>query len=505
MSDAYEPLLALLREVATLSSVTELLDWDQETMMPRKAAAFRAEEKAFLSRLIHRRLTDPRLGDLLARSESDLASRDDPEAAANVREIRRDHDRALKLPEDLVAEISETSALAVEAWRASREESDFDGFRPWMEKQVGLNRRKAECLGTSETVEPYDALLDDFEPGMTSREVERIFEPLRNGLTPLIEAIASSAHRPDDGPARVEIPIERQKAMSRFVLAAIGFDGDAGRLDESTHPFSIGLGPGDTRITTRYRVDDFLDSLGSTMHEAGHGLYEQGLPKARLLGQPLAEPLGLGAHESQSRLWENHVGRSRPFWAWALPQARRLLGAPFEPFSVDEVYGAVNRVRPNLIRVESDEATYNLHIMLRFDLERAMIQGDLSAADLPAAWNERIERDLGLQVPDDRRGCLQDVHWASGAFGYFPTYTLGTLYAAQLWEAVEAAFPDVQEQLARGEFGALLEWLRANVHEHGRRYPVAELFGRVTGTPVSHEPLMRHLNGKLRPLYGLDL
>ena len=254
------------------------------------------------------------------------------------------------------------------------------------------------------------------------------------------------------------------------MLAQIGFDLNGGRLDISTHPFSSGLGPGDTRITTRYGDAGFLDSLGSTLHEAGHGLYEQGLPKAERLGQPAAEALSLGWHESQSRLWENQVGRSRAFWNWAGPVARGIFGDAVEQFTDEDFYRAVNTVRPNLIRVESDEATYNLHIMLRFDLERAMIRGDLAVADLPGAWNDRIKSDLGLDVPDAARGCLQDVHWSMGSVGYFPTYTIGNLYSAQLWDAVVVAIPDLNRQMRRGEFAALLGWLRDNVHVHGRRF-----------------------------------
>ena len=503
MSVEYDELAKLLREAQTLISVTELLGWDQETMMPRKAAAFRAEEKALLSTLAHERATHPRLGELLSACEADEALRADPEVAANLREIRRTYDRSVKLPLDLVAEMSETNSLGMEAWKVAREQNDFKQFQPWMEKQLRLNRRKAECWGTPDGGELYDALLDDFEPNTTVAEVERIFRPLREELIPLIGVLTSSAHQPTDAPFRVALPLEQQHAFNRSLLERIGFDVQAGRLDTSAHPFSVGLGPGDTRITTRYRDDGLLDAVGSSLHEAGHGLYEQGLPKARLHGQPLAEPLGLAIHESQSRLWENHVGRSRAFCRWALPEMQRFFGSPLEAAKVDDLYEAVNTVRASLIRVESDEATYHLHIMLRFDLERAMFRDDLRPADLPAAWNERVKQDLGLEVPDDRRGCLQDIHWSMGAIGYFPTYTLGSLYAAQMWEVVSESVPDLPERIARGEFDALLAWLRSNIHTHGRRYPAAELCRRVTGKPLDHGPLMRHLERKLRPIYRI--
>jgi carboxypeptidase Taq len=285
------------------------------------------------------------------------------------------------------------------------------------------------------------------------------------------------------------------------VAERVGYDFQAGRLDTSTHPFTEGLGPGDTRITTRYGEDRFVDTLYSTLHEAGHGMYEQGLPKDILHGQPLAQAVSLGIHESQSRIWENQVGRSRAFWRWALPIAREVFGAPLEALSVDDLYRAVNTVRPHLIRVESDEATYNLHIMLRFDIERALLRGDLAVSDVPGFWNERMRRDLGLTVPDDRRGCLQDIHWASGAVGYFPTYTLGNLYAGQLWEAACRRVPDLEEGIGSGDFSGLLSWLREGIHRHGRRYAAAELCARLTGKPLNHESWLRYLEAKLRPIY----
>ena len=503
MSEHYTNLTSRLRETAMLGSVGELLAWDQETMMPPSGARFRAEELAVVSSLVHRKATDAAVGELIASCEADATLVADPAIAANLRDIRRDYDRARKLPAELVAEISETSSLAMEAWKQARAKSAFGDFAPWLEKQLMLQRRKAECYGAPAGGELYDALVEDYEPGMRCDEIERLFGPLREGLRPLIEGIASASHQLDSTLERIELPLARQRAFNDVVLARIGFDLEGGRLDISTHPFSTGLGPGDTRITTRYREDGFLDSFGSTMHEAGHGLYEQGLPKAERLGQPSAEALSLGWHESQSRLWENQVGRSRAFWSWAGPEARRIFGDAVMRFSDEDFYRAVNTVRPNLIRVESDEATYNLHIMLRFDLERAMIRNDLTVADLPGAWNDRIKRDLGLDVPDDARGCLQDVHWSMGSVGYFPTYTLGNLYSAQLWDAVVIAIPDVDQQMQRGEFAALLGWLRANVHAHGRRFPATELSERATGHPLGSTSLLHYLETKLRPLYHL--
>jgi len=473
-------------------------------MMPRKAADARAEQLALMARLAHDRATAPRLGELLEQCEADLRLKSDPAAAANLREIRRDYDRARKLPADLVAELQETASRSLEAWKAARQAADFEAFEPWLRRLLELCRRKAHCYGAPPGGEPYDALLDEYEEGTTGAELEAIFGPLREELAPLIAETTSAIPRRRAEARKQRFPVERQRALNLFVLERLGFDLEAGRFDVSVHPFSSGIGPGDARITTRYREADFPEALGSTIHEAGHGMYEQGLPRTEHWGQPLGEALGLGIHESQSRLWENHVGRSLPFWRWLLPQARRFLGAELDGLTPEDLHAEVNLVRPNPIRVESDEATYSLHIMLRFDLERAMFRGDLDPRDLPAAWNERIRDDLGIEIRDDAQGCLQDIHWSMGAIGYFPTYTLGSLYAAQFWEALCRDLGRVDEHVERGDFGPVLAWLRQRIHRHGRRYPAKELCRMLTGEPLGHRPLMRHLRAKLAPIYGLE-
>ncbi len=500
---AYAELTRHLRETATLSSAASTLAWDQETMMPPAGASLRAEQVSLLSALVHERRTSPRLGELVEQCEADAELVADPVAAANLREIRRAYELATRLPTSLVRDFADTSSRALEAWRDARERDDFPAFAPWLERIVELSRTKAELYGIPQGGHVYDPLLDEFEPGMTGAEVEGVFSELRARLAPLIAAIADSPRRPDQRLDRVRVPVEAQKALNRLVVERVGFDFGAGRLDVSSHPFCEGMGPGDTRMTTRYREEGFMDALVSSLHESGHGMYEQGLPKAEHFGQPIAQPASLGIHESQSRLWENMVGRSRPFWEWALPEAGRVLGSALDGVEVDEVYGFVNTVEPGLIRVEADEATYNLHIMLRFDLERAMLAGDLAVRDLPGAWNERVRQDLGVEVPDDRRGCLQDIHWSLGALAYFPTYTLGTLYAAQLWETVSGALPDLDESMRAGDFTPLLGWLRENVHRHGGRFQAPELCRRVTGKPLSSGPLVSYLEGKLKPLYGV--
>ena len=498
MSEAYGELRRHLAEAATLASTSAVLSWDQETFMPAGGAQLRADQIALLAGLVHERRTAPRIGDLLALCEANPELRADPEAQANLRGIRRDYDRAVRLPTSLIREIAETSSLALEAWKDARARSDFAAFTPWLDRTLSLMRTKTACLRESPDSDPYDALLDEYEPGGTARMMEQIFRELRPRLISAVREIAAELPAGPDRVAGLRLPIPAQQAFSRYALERIGFNLEAGRLDVSAHPFCEGVGPGDTRLTSRYREDGFLEALGSALHEGGHGLYEQGLPKRRFWGQPLGEAAGLGIHESQSRLWENMVGRSRTFWHWAFPEAHLHFGSALDGFTAEQFYRASNAVRPGPIRVEADEITYNLHILLRFDLERALLADDLRSEDLPAEWNRRMAEDLGVHVPDDARGCLQDVHWSMGAFGYFPTYTLGNVYAAQFWEAALRERPAIQSGIGRGEFEPLLSWLRENVHAHGRRWDPPELCAQVTGSGPDPAPLLRYLEEKAR-------
>ncbi len=417
--------------------------------------------------------------------------------------MRRAYDKKTKLPTALVAELAKVGSQAQEAWKEARENNDFPAFEPWLEKMLDLSKQKAECYGVPEGGELYDALLDDYEPGGRAREIEAVFTPLGERLSALVKDLLDNGTTPSKEPLTCKIDATKQNTFGNFVINALGFDMQAGRLDVTTHPFCSGIAPGDTRLTTRYRDEKFTDALYGTMHECGHGLYEQGLPKGDHFGEPLGDSISLGIHESQSRMWENFVGRSREFWEWALPHAQEMMGSGLDRFGVEDLYRATNSVERSYIRVEADEATYNLHVMLRFGIERAMVRGDLAVNDLPGAWNERFEQMLGVKVPDDRRGCLQDVHWSFGLLGYFPTYTLGNLYAAQFWEKINEDIPDLSSQMSKGEFGALLSWLRTHIHEHGQRYRAGELCERITGKALSADPLMRHLEGKLRPVYGV--
>ncbi|PCI07018.1 carboxypeptidase M32 [bacterium] len=505
----YTDLIALQRESGTLTSIAANISWDQETYMPAGGAAARAEQTSLLAGIIHERNTSSKLGDLLAQCEADadLSNESTPEGAS-LREMRRDYDLSTKLPTDLVKALALAQSTAQETWKKARADNDFPSFVTDLTKVLDLTREKGECYGYKEGGEVYDALINEYEPDTTAKEIEAVFTPLRDQLSAFIADLTNNGTAPKVDFLHRSIPVEKQHAFGQAITAQLGFDYNNGRLDVTTHPFCSGFGPGDTRMTTRYEPTNFPDAVGSTMHECGHGLYEQGLPKIKnesgdLFGTPLAAAVSLGIHESQSRMWENMVGRSKPFWNWALPVANKHFDGAFSDIDLDTFVKSMNTCTPSFIRVESDESTYNLHVMLRFELERAMISGDLAIKDLPAAWNEKMKSFLGLDVPNDTVGCLQDVHWSFGLVGYFPTYTLGNLYAAQMWETINEAIPNLDEQMAKGEFSALLTWLRENIHQHGRRYSAAQLCERSTGKPLDAAPLMRHLERRVKPAYNM--
>ena len=502
---AYDQLLAHTRQANLLGSTGSILGWDQETLMPPQGLAYRSKQLAQIARLTHQMTTDARIGEWLDACEAEASLTSDPlsESAVNLRELRRDYDKATKLPEALVVEMSETTSQAKHAWAEARKTNKYEDFKPWLAKVVELNQRKAECFGWDEANgEPWDALADHFEAGMTAASVAEVFTPLRKRLVALLGDILGSKTGPINAFNELKLRIDQQKAFVKAVSAAVGFDYDRGRLDESTHPFCSGSHCNDVRMTTRFHEDNVNDALGSTLHESGHGIYEQGLPEAHI-GTPMGSSVGLSIHESQSRMWENQVGRSRAFWAWCYPKLAEYFGDATASLTEEQVYGGANIVNPGLIRVEADEATYNLHIMIRFEIERLLMKGDLGVDDLPAFWNEKYKEYLQVDVPDDTRGCLQDIHWSMGAIGYFPTYTMGNLYCAQFFEAAREALGDLDAMFAKGEFTPLREWLNDNIHAHGMRYRSPELVEHVTGKPLSADPLMRHLEGKLRPLYGV--
>lgn len=499
--EAYSELIDRSRKTTLLGSCSAVLGWEELTYMPPGGAEHRGNQLALLAGLTHERATDPRIGELLAIVEgSELVQDPLSVEAVNVRELRRTYDQAVKQPQSLVEELARTQTLAQKCWAEARKKSDFASFQPWLEKTVALKRDQANALGYDDV--PYDALLDQFEPGAKTKEITTLFRALREDLVPLVASIRDAPKKPDLSIISRDFPIDRQQILAESAAAAIGFDFYHGRLDTSAHPFCSSFGPGDCRLTTRYNVNDFNDAFFSTLHEAGHGMYEQGLDPEHY-GTPMGEAVSLGVHESQSRMWENEVGRSRAFWLHFYPRAQQVFPQSLRGVSLDDFHFAVNAVAPSLIRVDSDEVTYNLHIMVRFELEQLLISGDLPISDVPAAWNERYQDYLGITPPNDAKGCLQDIHWSAGLFGYFPTYTLGNVFAAQIFNAAKAELGDLEAGFARGEFAPLLEWLRAKIHRQGQRYRSADLVEFVTGNRPDHKPLIQLLRNQYGPLYGL--
>jgi carboxypeptidase Taq len=500
-AETYRSLLVELREIALLGSVNSVLEWDERTQLPPKGTEHRAAQSSLLARMVHERFTSPRIDEQLHEVEGSALVHDpESDAAANVRETRRSYDRARKLPASLVEEMTRVAVLAQQVWGEAKQKSDYRLFEPWLVKTLELKRQEARCVGY--TADMYDALLDEFEPGETTANLRKTFEQLRGPLVTLIGKIVDSGRKAPLEILERNYPPDAQQKLARVAAEAVGFDFQAGRLDVSLHPFCTGLGPGDTRITTRYDPKYFGDAFFGVLHESGHALYEQGLPPEHY-GTPLGEAVSLGIHESQSRMWENLVGRGRAFWRHFLPPARKVFAEQLQGVTDEQWYFAINDIRPSLIRTEADEATYNLHVLLRFEIEQALLSDQLKSADLPEAWNQKMRQYLGVAPPDDARGCLQDIHWSGGAIGYFPTYTLGNLYAAQFFEQAARDIPDLEESFSRGDFAPLLGWLREKIHRHGRRYRASELVRRVTGQDLSAEPLLRHLKRKAE-LYGVS-
>jgi carboxypeptidase Taq len=489
-----DPLRKSAREIGALRSASGLLGWDQETVMPEKGGEARAESLAALGVVLHERQTSDAHWKLIeAASAASLPARE----AALVRELRRDAEMARKIPSDLAEDLARTASLAQQAWAKARAANDGKGapadFLPWLKKMIALKRREAECLGYVES--PYDALLDQFEPGARASAVRPVLQALRAGLVPLLDRILAKAPATLPAAQSGDVPVDAQKAFNERLLRDMGFDLEAGRLDASAHPFTQGMAPGDVRLTTRYRADDWLNAVYSTLHEGGHGLYEQGLP-AEEWGTPLCEATSLAIHESQSRFWENRVGRSRAYWEHALPIAKEMLGASVAGATLDGVHARVNAVERSFIRVEADEVTYNLHVLLRFQLEEALFTGALEPEGLESAWNAGVKDLLGVTPPSPSKGFLQDVHWSCGLFGYFPTYTLGNLYAAQFAAAMEKELGSLDARIRGGDFAPMREWLRENIHRHGREFTAAELCRRATGEDLDAGHFLRYLEGK---------
>jgi carboxypeptidase Taq len=498
MADALTNLRVHLGEIEDLHNAAQVLGWDQHTMMPRRGAAARAEALATLERIGHEMFISGETGHLLQEAAASLnGAAADSDDARLISVVRRRWKKACRVPSGLAADLARAASIGQEAWTEARKNSDFEAFQPYLTRNIELARRYVDCFDDFECA--YDALLDDYDPGMRTSEVKRLFEDLKAELIPMVAALAD--RETDTSVVHQKFPVEGQRRLVTDVVSRMGFNRDSWRLDDTVHPFATSFGSRDVRITTRWDEDYFPTALYGAMHECGHGLYEAGIADS-LQRTPLGRTESLSLHESQSRLWENMVGRGRAFCGVLSPLMQEHLGAAID---ADSLYRAVNRVERSFIRVEADEVTYGLHIIIRFELEQELIEGRLAIADLPEAWNARVKEYLGLDVPDDSHGVLQDVHWSAGLIGYFPTYALGNLIAGHLWERVNADLPSLQESIAASELTPLREWLREHVHRYGSKFSTAELLERELGLRISVGPFVNYLKAKLSDVYDTEL
>ncbi len=500
METKLKELKTILGEVNDLNAAAYLLEWDQQTYMPPEGANARGYQLATLSGISHDKFTSPEVGQLLEDVQPFVDQPDpDSDEARLVRVARREYDKAIRVPTELVAEFAQVTTVAHNVWQVARAENNFAKFQPHLEKIVELRRRYAALFAPYDHV--YDPLLDDYEPGMKTADVKAIFDILRPKQVALIQAIAD---RPQVNDSFLHQHFEEQKQwdFGVEVITRFGYDWQRGRQDKSAHPFTTNFSIDDVRITTRFLPDYFPSAFFSTTHEAGHALYELGIDHA-LERTPLDGGASHAVHESQSRMWENLVGRSLPFWEHFYPRLQQVFPSQFSGVSLEAFYKGINKVEPSLIRTESDEATYNLHIMLRLELEIALMEGSLAVKDLPEAWNTRMQEYLGITPPNDAEGVLQDVHWSGGSIGYFSTYALGNLVSLQLWQKINQDIPDLADQIRKGEFSGLLGWLRQNVHRHGKKFEPQELIERVTGSKLSPEPYLQYLQAKFGQIYQL--
>jgi carboxypeptidase Taq len=484
--------------IQDLRSMQALMGWDLETYMPKQAAQLRGAQMGTVAKLAHERVTDPKMAqwiDTLTAQKSQLSKTDQ----ALLRVVERDYRRSVKIPAALLEQFVKATTDAHHLWIEAREQKSFKHFEPILKTIIDLNRKMADYVGYTQS--PYDALMDEYEPDLTVAQLDPLFESLKNNLVPLLQKIKNAP------PANTQFldqvfASDQQLIFSQQILQAMGFDFNAGRLDLSVHPFTSGTGYSDVRLTTRIHENDLFSCLSSSMHEGGHGLYEQNVDPA-LARTPLAEGTSLGIHESQSRLWENIIGKSEAFWKAYWGDLQRLFSPQLDSVTLEQAYRAINRVQPSFIRVEADEVTYNLHILVRYEIEKALIEDKMSVADIPEAWNAKYQAYLGITPPDDTVGCLQDVHWSHGSFGYFPTYTLGNLYSAQFYQAALNALPDFESQLAQGNMMPLKNWLAENIHHVGRSETPTEIALRVTGEPLNAQYFTDYLTRKYTQLYCL--
>jgi len=491
---------AEMGEIWDLNMSASLLGWDQQTYMPRNGALERSEQLATLSKLAHMKSTSQEFGKALDEL-LEYARTIDPDSddARLIRRAKIDFDKATRVPTEKVAEYARITTMAQEAWVQARTNSDFSIFRPHLERIVELRREYADYFKPYDHV--YDPLLDDFEPGLKTAEVKEIFARLRPQQVELIKAIADRPQM-EDGFLHINYDDKKQWDFGVDVITRFGYDWNGGRQDRSAHPFTTSFGIGDVRITTRIIENMVTSALFSTMHEAGHGMYQQGFDK-KMQRTLLANGASLAVHESQSRMWENLVGRSRAFWRFFYPKLQDTFPTQLGNVSMENFYKAINKVEPSFVRVEADEATYNLHVMLRLELEIALMEGAIKVADLPEAWNTKMQEYLGITPRNDAEGVLQDVHWSGGMIGYFPTYALGNLISVQLWDVINKDIPDLEAQIEQGQFGTLLGWLREKVHRHGSKFDPQELVQKITGSKIDPQPYVKYLRSKFTDIYSL--
>ncbi len=486
-----------LQRIADVNFASGVLAWDQETYMPPGGAELRARQQSTLAGINHDMVTSEELGKTLEQLENDKTL--DEAQQANIRQTLKDYRRAKKYTREFVEEMSRTVSEAFNAWQEAKTKSDFSIFAPKLEKLVGLKKQECELLGYAETA--YDALLDLHEPGLTTKETDQLFNDVRGSLVPFVKTIMAKPLHSAEVLHR-NYPKDRQWDYSVHLLRELGFDFNYGRQDISIHPFTINFGAQDVRVTTRIDEENLADCVTGTIHECGHALYEQGLP-AESYGLPSGEAVSLGIHESQSRLWENNVGRSLQFWTGQFPELLKHFPEQMSGIAPHDIFSAVNVVQPSLIRINADELTYHFHVMVRFEVEKALFSNQLKVADIPAYWNQRYRDYLGIDVPKDSEGCLQDVHWSHGSFGYFPTYSIGSFYAAQFFAKAKKDIPNLEQEIEAGNFKPLLAWLRDNIHRHGKRYQAKELCERVTGEKLNFAHFMTYAKEKYGALYGI--
>jgi carboxypeptidase Taq len=501
MTTQYQALVEKIHEIDDLNKALAILNWDKEVNMPPKGLEARVQQMTTLSRLTHTMFISNEMGQMIEDAASELNGADyNSDEASLIRLLRKNYDDARKVPADFVARSARLSGPAHAAWVKARAENDYAQFQPFLEQVIDMCQELADYYGYED--EKYDALLDKYEIGMKTAEVRAIFDATKAELIPLREAIEERGTAVSDALVHQQFNVDKQKEFARFIAGQIGYDFERGHLGTVVHPFATSFSRNDARITTRWYPDFLNPSLFGTLHESGHAMYEQGT-HPNLARTPLARGTSLGIHESQSRMMENLVGRNRSFWQAHFPQLQSLFPDQLGSATAEDFYLAINKVQPSYIRVEADELTYNFHIILRFELEQAMLNGELAAKDLPEAWNTKMEELLGVVPPTDSEGCLQDVHWTRPGFGYFPTYALGNLYAAQFWETAVAQHPAIESELVAGKTTTLLNWLHENIHKHGRKFTPGELVQRITGKPLSHDAFIRYATAKFTNIYEL--